>query len=257
VAEYAAIGAIPSMAPYLPVYLGYILPMLLPVVIVNYLKFSVEHSIFATMAFLFIVMLIITATHFRKLMMKTITLDKKLQELVDQLSISIEEIKKISRTDPLTELPNRRSFDETLSTEWRRSARDKNELSLLLIDIDNFKVINDGFGHPEGDEYLKAAAKIMLSTLSRASDFLARIGGDEFAIILSNTPLSNALIIAENLRQIINEYNKKSYPDKNISISIGLSSNATQGSLQPLITDADRCLYKAKSLGKNRVISFI
>jgi two-component system cell cycle response regulator len=127
--------------------------------------------------------------------------------------------------------------------------------SALLIDVDNFKVINDSLGHPEGDEYLKAISKIMLIAIKRPTDFLARIGGDEFAVILSNTSLANGFSVAENLRKIMCEYNEKYYPDKSLSISIGVSSNFIQTQLQSLITEADRCLYLAKAGGKNQVIS--
>lgn len=257
-----AIGGIPSLAPYLSVYLAYVLPMLLPIILRHTLLFDFDHTIFSSMLIIFLAMLVFTALHFHKLMMRTLSLDKKQGELVRELSRSNEqlksayiEIKKISRTDYLTGLANRLFFDETLEIEWKRAIREKTELSLLLIDIDNFKVMNDSFGHPEGDRYLKTIATLLLTAARRPGDFLARIGGDEFAIILPNTTLKNAAIIAENLRNSIFEYNQKNYENKNLSICIGLSNNAMNSSTEMLVCAADKYLYEAKSRGKNQVFS--
>ncbi len=257
-----SIGAIPSLAPYLIVYLAYVLPMLTPVVFMYYMKFDFDYTLFSTMIVAFIAMVVMTAVHFQKLVLRTISLDQNQRNLLNQLSRSnkelisaYNEIKKLSRTDSLTDLPNRRFFDETLNREWARAMREKAELSLLLIDVDNFKVINDDLGHPEGDKYLRDISLIMKMAIKRPSDFLSRIGGDEFAVILTNTPLNNAHVVAENMRNSICEYNQKIYPEKNLSISIGLSSNLKQVNVQALINGADKCLYEAKSKGKNRVFS--
>lgn len=257
-----ALGAIPSLAPYMSIYLAYILPMLTPILIANLFKFSTDYSIFSGMILTFMIMLVITALHFRNLMMRTLSFDQKEHELVTQLShsnaqlkLAYQKIKKISRTDPLTGLANRRFFDEILTIEWARAEREKHPLSLLFIDVDNFKIINDEFGHPEGDKYLKKLALLMQAQMRRPGDFIARIGGDEFAVILSNTPISKAKMVAENIKNAVSLYNEKNHPKKNLGLSLGLSSNAQHISTRALIGAADRYLYEAKNRGKNQVYS--
>jgi diguanylate cyclase (GGDEF)-like protein len=166
-----------------------------------------------------------------------------------------EELLRRAETDPLTGVANRRRFHQTLEIECLRYSRGHTPLSVLMIDIDNFKVINDRYGHPTGDTVLREVAHTLLSSL-RKTDLLARYGGEEFAVLLPETREAGASIIAERIRSNVNtnpvevdgEYIE-------VSVSVGLASHANDHEVDPLILlkKADLALYRAKATGRNRV----
>jgi diguanylate cyclase (GGDEF)-like protein len=171
-----------------------------------------------------------------------------------------EELKKISITDSLTGLLNRRYFQERLAEEVERSKRHRLPLSLIIMDIDDFKSFNDRFGHLAGDEALKTTARTLRNSI-RAIDVAARYGGEEFTVILPQTTKQDATIIAERFcREVENisfrAENSQPTPTK-LTVSVGLAScpeDATQ--MDDLIKLADTALYAAKAQGKNRVVVY-
>ncbi|MBN1577086.1 MAG: GGDEF domain-containing protein, partial [Chitinispirillaceae bacterium] len=160
-----------------------------------------------------------------------------------------------AKTDPLTGVFNRRSFNEMLMREMARTERAKNEFCLAMIDIDDFKRINDVYGHLVGDAVLKDLAARVNENI-RFGDVFARYGGEEFAIILPNTSLDGALALAERIRKSISSRPYELY-EKSISysVSIGLAmfSGRTPCKKEELISDTDEALYLSKREGKNRV----
>lgn len=157
----------------------------------------------------------------------------------------------------MTGINNRRSFDEYLDKEWKRSYREGTPLSLILIDIDYFKNYNDNYGHQEGDSSLKRVAKELENLILRPGDMVARYGGEEFGVILPNTDEKGAEYIAEILRTGIRSLkirNEKSEVDDFITISLGVTTTIPQehSSVYELIGKADSALYMAKQQGKNR-----
>lgn len=177
-----------------------------------------------------------------------------------QIVKQIHTIEKLCMIDALTDIPNRRSFDKQIRAEWGRAIRDKSPLSMLMIDIDNFKTYNDTYGHSHGDMVLQAISKIFLSSLRRAGDFAARWGGEEFAVLLPNTALSGALEIAEIIRsrvEAIDISQLSGDPSTCLTISIGVSATipSFDSSMSAFIGDADKALYVAKTTGKNQVCS--
>jgi len=160
-----------------------------------------------------------------------------------------------SQTDFLTSLPNRRFFDDHLTQECARALRHGRPLSLLLIDVDNFKVVNDSLGHPCGDMVLQNIGKILAEN-KRASDCAARVGGEEFAMILPETDLSGAIVVGERFCRLIGEQPMHTAAHTlSITASIGVSSLEGVASPSELYAQADRALYLAKERGKNRVES--
>ena len=182
----------------------------------------------------------------------------ELSETLEELSEVNEKLHALSTLDGLTKVGNRRAFDNVLEREWRRCMRDQVELSLLLLDADHFKQINDQYGHQTGDECLKRIAAILGESVKRPADGVARYGGEEFAVVLPNTSEQGAIIIAERIRSSI-ETDILTFEGQNIvlTISIGLASskpNASQSFNQTsLIEKADKALYLAKKEGRNRV----
>ena len=170
--------------------------------------------------------------------------------------ISQQKAHKEAITDGLTKLYNHRFFLNQLTQEMDRSRRYQNPLSLLMMDIDNFKNYNDINGHPAGDALLAKVAQLFLSAV-RKTDYVTRYGGEEFAIILPETPLLNAELVAEKLRRTIENAqfdNQKAQPEGNLTISIGVAEQTKElNSCKDFVKIADEALYKSKESGKNRV----
>jgi diguanylate cyclase (GGDEF)-like protein len=177
----------------------------------------------------------------------------------DMLLKANQGLARVSATDGLTQAANRRAFEERLDEEWRRAFRDAVPLTLLMIDIDHFKAYNDRYGHQAGDECLKLITRDFRTRLRRPADFLARYGGEEFSIILPDTDLSGALVVAEDLRRRTTalEIAHGASPVAGVvTLSIGVAEAepaANGGGPTDLVAASDRALYQAKRLGRNRV----
>lgn len=172
------------------------------------------------------------------------------------LADKTRQLEVISATDPLTGVFNRRHFNRMLAREWRRCSRDQNPLSLLILDLDHFKRINDAFGHAAGDAYLCAAAKAMQECFKRGSDVIARYGGEEFTALLPNTPASSARVMAEKLRHQIQALTVAHEGQRlQTTVSIGVAGTVPDFRLsgEILVHEADQALYLAKRSGRNRV----
>jgi diguanylate cyclase (GGDEF)-like protein len=184
-----------------------------------------------------------------------ITVSRRQQEELRQLTTHLESL---AGKDALTNLVNRRRFDAELESEWRRAHRSGSTLSLLMLDVDHFKHLNDTFGHPFGDEVLRCFASLLAHCVQRSGSLLARYGGEEFAVLLSGTDLSGAAQLAEFIRQqveLMSLGNEKTRLVR-ITISIGVacaSGSEPESSASALIDRADRALYAAKEKGRNQV----
>jgi diguanylate cyclase (GGDEF)-like protein/PAS domain S-box-containing protein len=175
---------------------------------------------------------------------------KKMRQQQDMLQDVNSKLSELAAADSLTGLRNRRAFEERLEDETRRWRRNACDVSLILLDVDHFKSFNDTYGHPRGDDVLRAVGAILRQTL-RASDFAARYGGEEFAIILPNTDRSEALEIAEHLRRAIET---ATWEDRGITASIGVATLCAEVSTSDELVDyADRALYRSKQSGRNCV----
>jgi diguanylate cyclase (GGDEF)-like protein len=167
--------------------------------------------------------------------------------------------KELSRKDGLTELYNHRFFHQLLETEIARAERYNRVVSLIMIDIDDFKTYNDSHGHPAGDVALRRLAQLLKQS-SRNCDFAARYGGEEFAIIVPEVSADSARRMAERLLKLIDESEFEGeavMPGGRLTISIGVATFPMQAaSKSELVEHADQALYRAKGLGKNRVVVF-
>ena len=181
---------------------------------------------------------------------KDITEQKRAEAILQQLST----------LDGLTEIPNRRHFDEVLEQEWKRAVREQVPISLIMCDLDFFKAFNDTYGHQMGDYCLKRVAKALSEALKRPGDLVARYGGEEFAVILPGTDGKGAERVAQSLRAVIEGMglpHDSSTVKKIVTISLGVAvTHPTQGSDQAdLINASDQALYQAKRQGRNRVVT--
>ncbi|OUS25372.1 hypothetical protein A9Q98_12425 [Thalassotalea sp. 42_200_T64] len=187
---------------------------------------------------------------------RSATINRLVIKKTRELNEANKKLERVSQTDGLTDVANRRYMDQYLAKEWQRAIRNQSTISFALIDIDYFKLYNDNYGHPAGDECIKKVATSLKSQLQRPNDFLARYGGEEFALVLPET--TNAEPVVHRCRQAIEDLQiKHEYSDliDRLSISIGLCSVIPEIETDPsvIINAADKALYKAKKAGRNRV----
>jgi diguanylate cyclase (GGDEF)-like protein len=177
--------------------------------------------------------------------------------LTRKLDAANQELVRISSTDGLTGVANRRSFDEAISVEWRRARRYSNSIALMMCDVDYFKLYNDTYGQQAGDNCLRKVAKAIRQHTERPSDIVARYGGEEFAVVLPETTIGGALIVAEKIRDAIRELDIRhaSSPGGTVTISVGIASAAPGFDNPPddLIQAASKALHRAKREGRDRV----
>ncbi|MFW5961532.1 MAG: diguanylate cyclase [bacterium] len=203
-----------------------------------------------------------SAVRLRREIKARIEREKELLKLSKELQKANQKLEKMALVDGLTGISNRRLFDKTLKKELKRARRENTTLSLIMIDIDNFKEYNDTYGHQQGDECLKKVASVLTDNTKRAADFAARYGGEEFAVILPDTAKDGALKIAEDIRKGIIDLkleHKNSITSKYVTVSLGVSSikveaEINQDLINSFIDQSDQALYQAKENGKNQTV---
>jgi len=190
-------------------------------------------------------------------MQRIIQMRYSLLVLTRKLDAANQELRRLTSLDALTGITNRRQFEETLSREWRRSMRQGAEFSVLMCDVDRFKDYNDRLGHQEGDECLRQVAQTLAGAMDRGGDLVARYGGEEFAVILPDTSLDGAAIVAERMREAIASLRipHPTAPEGIVTASFGVASGIAMPEADPkqLIKAADRALFEAKHAGRNTV----
>jgi diguanylate cyclase (GGDEF)-like protein/PAS domain S-box-containing protein len=179
---------------------------------------------------------------------------------ISRHKLSHDELLRIACTDPLTGIANRRRLDAFMEHEWRRAARGGSPVSLVMIDVDHFKLFNDRLGHPAGDRCLQRIAQLIENLAKRPTDLAARYGGEEFALVLAGTEMPSAQHLAEVLRQRI-EALRIPHPASSagewVTASLGVATRypGAAAGLDALLRDADAALYQAKAEGRNRVFA--
>ena len=181
--------------------------------------------------------------------------ERKIAE--DKLQDAFHTVEQLAMVDGLTGVANRRLMDETLNREWMRAIRDGTSLSLLLIDVDHFKLYNDLYGHLAGDACLQAIATAIQSQLRRPPDMLARFGGEEFVIILPNTPATGAEIMSQIVLKTIAAcaipHTGSPYGSVTVSLGCATLTATLEGSTKDLLKAADDAMYRAKTNGRNQI----
>lgn len=181
------------------------------------------------------------------------------QLILAELQSAQEELQRLSRSDALTQVANRRHFDEHLQQAWSRVSLDGSPLSMLMIDVDHFKAYNDFYGHQAGDACLKAIAQALTSSTRRPNDLVARLGGEEFGVLLQQASEQTARLTAERVREAVAALrlpHERSSTADWVTISVGLvtvRAEAPPAGPQAMVSRADQALYEAKREGRNRV----
>jgi diguanylate cyclase (GGDEF)-like protein len=173
-----------------------------------------------------------------------------------------ERLLALVNVDELTQIGNRRYFDSCLRAEWKQMARDGSPISLIMCDIDFFKIYNDTYGHQAGDDCLRAVAQTIRQSLQRPTDVAARYGGEEFAVILPQTDAASALLVAEHIRVKVKDLNIffkperfDGLPNSVVTISLGIASvvPGQENDAATLVLAADEALYNSKRQGRDRL----
>jgi diguanylate cyclase (GGDEF)-like protein len=195
----------------------------------------------------------------RRMLLEFSALADAFNAMARQLTAKIEQLNQLSHYDSLTGLANRHYFNETIQKEWRRAHRSREPLSLLMLDVDHFKLYNDHYGHVVGDDCLCAVAAVLRRVVRRATDLPARYGGEEFAILMPNTPLASAIELGEEILAALASASlpHAASPLGRVSVSIGAYACCAAEPCSPacLVEAADCALYEAKRAGRNRLVS--
>jgi diguanylate cyclase (GGDEF)-like protein len=159
----------------------------------------------------------------------------------------------LAATDSLTGLANRRRLDQVLRQEWARAQRNRKPLAVLMVDVDHFKAFNQRHGHAGGDHALREVAKTIEASIRRPADLAARYGGEEFQVVLPETDLAGARLLAERIRTSVEALAPFADDAHSVTVSIGIGLSGTQHDLSSVLGAADEALYRAKAKGRNRV----
>jgi len=238
-----ASAALPMVAIYLPSYIAYFLPSIIPLMGVFIAEGDKLHVRMAVLVAIYILTMLTTARLYYA-------------RIIESTSARLQ-LDLLAHVDALTGLANRRAYDKLLGKEWRRMMRTMQPLSLLVIDVDFFKEYNDAFGHQAGDDCLIQIARTLEDVFRRSGDFVARLGGEEFVALVPVTENGGAADLAEQARQaVFSQGISHPNPDKDyVTVSIGLSTTTPNENLSvsALYESADKALYAAKDEGRNRV----
>lgn len=259
-------AAIPLLGVIQGVMLIFQIPTTVPYLLYIAIMFEGKGTVLVYMFGLYMVGVIVAIKRMDSNLSESLSMQYEKSQLVNSLSISNmelmhanEQLETLSMEDALTGLHNRRFFEMKLESEWKRDIRERTVLSLMVIDIDYFKLYNDTYGHAEGDECLKEVADVLRSSLQRAADIVARIGGEEFVILLPGLNGEKAQEVARLIQKRLAHaglVHATSPLSEFVTISIGISSVIPDKQATPLMLFkvADKALYKAKSQGRNKIV---
>jgi diguanylate cyclase (GGDEF)-like protein len=250
-------GAI-TLGAFMPAFFAFSIPAILPMLGVLASSGQPTQIVLAVYSLIFAVLVSLVARNFNRSLHRALKLTFENEALVDLLTENAHELALRANTDGLTGLSNRLRFDQMLESEWARLKRSGGPLSVILLDVDHFKLFNDTYGHIAGDTCLKRIAQVLKEACCSATDFVARYGGEEFIVLLPETPADGALVVAEKIRTRIAHLaiaHATSHTAPHITASLGAVTVkcADLATSADAIALADEQLYRAKALGRNRV----
>lgn len=253
-------GGALTLGAFMPAFYAFAIPATMPMVIVLLISRENSNFVLALYTIFFLLLFISIARRFSRSLSNTLQLSFEKQALVNALTVAYDQQATLAKTDGLTQLANRRHFDEVLDKEIGRLQRSGEPLSLLILDVDHFKAFNDNYGHIAGDKCLQQIADIFQRHLNRTTDLAARYGGEEFAGVMPETEHAGTRLLAEQIRadvEALKILHSKSPTAPHVTISLGVATfDCTQlKSSSHAIALTDKLLYRAKTEGRNRVVA--
>ena len=259
-------AAVPLLGLLQDVMLGFQLPAMVPYL--GWLSYTMEGKagILIIVLLVYMVGIVVAMRRVETCIVKSLRVQYRMEKMTDFLQESNQELQDeneklehMTLEDPLTQLYNRRYFEMHLEKEWRRAVREKLTLTLIVIDVDYFKLFNDTYGHAEGDECLKTIAEELKRSLHRPNDVIARIGGEEFVALLPEIDEQGALTVAKSMQDKLKKaaiVHATSPVSDHITVSIGIASAVPGDGVTALglFKAADKALYKAKTKGRNQLV---
>ncbi len=251
-------GAIPLLSPLRYAYPVFAIPIVVPIALQMMWPGDRIHLVMGLMVLIFGLAMLASSRQFHRLYCDA----ERLRARLDSSIEAGHALERLVRLDALTGIPNRRLFEEALRREWRRAERSGETLALVTADIDFFKDFNDHYGHPAGDHCLVAVAQAMQGALARPADVVARIGGEEFAILLPSTSIEGARAVAEQVRRQVLGLQlphaaSRAGPVVSASFGVAVSGDPAMVSPADLLRASDLALYEAKRTGRNRVSVYV
>jgi len=259
-------AAVPLLGVMRHVMLGFQLPVVMPCLVYLVITMEGKALILILVFVMYILGVVVAMTRVEKTISDSLEIQYKMEKMTDSLQESNrelqtenEKLEHLTLIDELTQLYNRRYFEMQLEKEWKRKARKNDRLTLLVMDIDYFKLYNDTYGHAEGDVCLQSVAKVLRESLQRPNDIVARIGGEEFVALLPNIDEEGALIVAKAIQKNLIKVglvHATSPVCDSVTVSIGIAStySGRDASALSLFKAADKALYKAKNKGRNQIV---
>jgi len=259
-------AAIPMLGVFQSVMIGFQVPSTIPFVVYVAIILGDRGILLIIMFGLYLIAIMVSARRMGDSLSESLSLQYENTQMVSSLSESNQELQfanekleTLTLEDSLTGLHNRRYFEMQLESEWKRETREQKVLTLMIIDIDYFKLYNDTYGHAEGDVCLKKVAQVLQSCLNRSADIIARIGGEEFVVMLPSVEVNGALTLAQQMREQLQAAaltHATSPLCENVTVSIGIASVIPGDNVTALglFKAADKALYKAKAKGRNQVL---
>ena len=255
-------ASVSAYTAHLKALLAFFVPVVVPGVAQLFIIGGQLHVALGLAICIYAIVVVRALLPIHRSMVAAIGLNFELEEEIQERKRMEEQLREISLSDGLTGLANRRHFDGVLETELQRAQRNAQSLSLVLIDIDDFKAFNDTYGHVKGDECLRRVSRLIAESVKRTGDLAARYGGDELALILPDTDAGDALRITDGIREAVRDLalpHKSSGIDgcECVTVSAGIATIIPDRDAEPseIIQLADEALYRAKRSGRDRVVS--
>lgn len=250
-------GATTTLGVYYPAYIAYTYTIFIPVIIYNFWLGDINHMIWASMYVLYLIALSTVSMSHQSILKKTFFLTAQNKDLLDKFEM-------LSITDALTGLYNRRHFTQLVQDEYNRTKHNQQSIVLISIDIDNFKLINDNFGHPFGDKFLIYTANYLKSYLAPKDGVTFRLGGDEFAAFIVNITEENIKKLCDEIKinfikkpkfdyDVQSGYHKQILDQVSLSIGVVYIPYNSTTDMEHIVEKADQLLYQAKGQGKNEI----
>ncbi|MCW9013410.1 MAG: GGDEF domain-containing protein [Gammaproteobacteria bacterium] len=259
-------AAIPLLGIYQPILLAFQVPAVVPYILLVSMTLEGKGLLLLIIFAIYMLVIVLATQRVESGMSSSLHMRYKMEQIADSLSVTNQELQDanekletLTLEDPLTGLNNRRYFEMQLEKEWKRAERKKESITLLVVDIDYFKIFNDSYGHAEGDECLQQVAHILKKSLHRPSDIIARIGGEEFVALLPGIDAAGALTVAqtmqENLQQAALVHGTSPVSDYvTVSIGIAAANPGDEVTSLGLFKAADKALYRGKAKGRNQIV---